>query len=240
MNESARKTQQKTWEAEHLNPQVLPQMDSEEPSSGVVLFFEWLKARRNRQGLNGLLGIEPCCGKGRNCIWLAQQGADMVLGLDFSHIAIGEARHRARKADVDQNTVFLVHDVAGPVMWPIHQLKFDLAIDCFGTTDVDSADGRQAVAFEFDRVLAPEAYLLVYALSPEDEFHREMIEKFPAEEPNSFRHPSGKFEKVFTRQELLDLYSSFHLIEERRVPKKAVFAGRAYQCNHHWMVFQKN
>lgn len=68
-----------------------------------------------------------------------------------------------------------------------------------------------------------------------------MIEKYPADESGSFRHPeTGKFEKVFTQQELEMLYGDFNCIAHERVDKDATFHGKTYPCSHHWMLFQKN
>lgn len=64
--------QRNRWEKEHQNPQVLLQMDSQDASSGVIKFAEWLKAQG--YDLAKLSGLEMCCGKGRSVIWLARQG----------------------------------------------------------------------------------------------------------------------------------------------------------------------
>src|SRR3989344_7507910 len=86
------------WDKEHQQPNVLPQMDSTKGSSGVVKFFEWLKTTVSKP--ENLSGIEMCCGKGRNVIWLAKQGVKMT-GIDFSPAAIAVAQKRAKEAKVE-------------------------------------------------------------------------------------------------------------------------------------------
>jgi hypothetical protein len=77
-------------------------------------------------------------------------------------------------------------------------------------------------------------------MSEEDTYHKNMIARFPAHEQNSFFHPkTGKFEKVFTRKELIGLYASAALIIEERIAKNAIFYGEEYSCNHYWMIFKK-
>ena len=129
--------QQKIWEQEHRRPHALLQMDSREPSGGVVKFFEWLKTYAKGQKLKG---VEMACGKGRNAIWLAQQGVDMI-GFDFSTVAIEEAKKRAKEEGV--NAKLLVHDATAS--WPFADNEFDFAIDCFGSTDIESIEGRESI-----------------------------------------------------------------------------------------------
>lgn len=226
--------QQYIWDEEHKQPYVLQQMDSQEPSSGVVLFYEWLK---NNNKLPIQKSIELGCGKGRNGIWLAKQLIDMT-GIDFSSVAIQEAEKRAKRQQVEQKTHFLFHDAT--TTWPFVTEGFDISIDCFATTDIETLQGRKFAVTEMVRVTKSKGYILVYVMSNDDEFHKSMLSKSPAKETNAFLHPTtGKFEKIFTREEILELYNGLILRAEKRVPKTATFFGKEYQCNHHWMIFQK-
>jgi len=67
-----------------------------------------------------------------------------------------------------------------------------------------------------------------------------MIKISPAKEKNAFLNPkTGKFEKTFDRDELINLHKMLKLIVEERIEKIAVFFGKEYKCKHHWMIFQK-
>ncbi len=226
--------QQHLWEEEHKHPHILLPMDSTDVSSGVELFVQWLK--KKGIDLARLHGIEMACGKGRNVIGLARQGMYMT-GLDFSTSAIREARRRAKRSVVPQ-TRFLVHDVTK--RWPFPRNTFDLAIDCFGSTDIESPQGRTAARQEILRILKPGGYFLLYTLSTDDEFHKAMMKVSPGREQNSFVHPTnGKFEKTFDRAELMALYKDFRLITLRRVRKTAEFFGKTYKNKHFWVIWQK-
>lgn len=225
--------QQRIWEEEHRNPFVLLPMDSHEPSSGVVSFYEWIKSKN----VNQTNAIEMGCGKGRNSIWLAQQGLN-VDAFDFSAIAIKEANNRANAANISEKVNFHIHDATQP--WPFKSSSFDFAFDIFASTDIVSFLGRSFAHKELIRVLKSKGYLFLYTLSTDDEFHKEMLKQSPGEEKNSFLHPTtGKFEKVFDRDEILDCYKELKLIEKRVIEKKANFFGKDYNCKHFWMVFQK-
>ncbi len=227
--------QQERWNREHKSPKVLPQMDSNKASSGVVKFLEWLKSEG--QNPQSLKGIEICCGKGRNVIWLAEQGVNMI-GIDFSTAAINEAVKRSHKAGLDDQVEFTVHDVTSPFSVELESLDF--AFDCFGSTDIESATGRQAALNNLIKVLKPGGYLMVYLLSSDDEFQKEMIEKSPGPDPGSFIHPiNGKYEKAFTEDEVKDFYKYLKICAFERITKKDYFFGKEYSANHIWAVFQK-
>lgn len=227
--------QQIRWDKEHKNPNVLPQMHSAKASSGVVKFLDWLKGEGKQP--NKLKGLEMCCGKGRNVIGLANEGVN-AIGLDFSQSAIAEAKKRAQGAGVDDQTQFFVQDVTQP--FPVEPNSLDFAFDCFGSTDIESAEGRKAALDNLIKVLKPGGYLMVYLLSSDDEFQKEMIAKSPGPDAGSFIHPvNGKYEKAFTEDEVKNFYKELKLRVFERVSKKDIFFGKEYNANHIWAVFQK-
>lgn len=229
------KQQHNKWDKEHQTPTALLQMDSHDPSSSVTKFAEWLK--QNNEALSELSGLEICCGKGRNIIWLAQQGVHMH-GLDFSNTAITEAKKRAYEAGVSDKTQFVTWDVTLP--YSIVAKSLDFTIDCFGSTNIETIQGRRTTLENIIDVLRPGGYLMVYLLSMDDEFYKEMTDKYPGSDEGSFIHPTtGKYEKAFTEEEVTKLYTDFDLKVLERIPKKAIFDDKTYDCNHIWAVFQK-
>lgn len=227
--------QQEKWDQEHKRPQVLLQMDVTKPSSGVMRFLDWLKAHGKVP--SGLKGLEICCGKGRSVIGMATQGVSMI-GLDFSPNAIEEAKRRAQEAGVADRAQFFVQDVTKP--FPIEAGTIDFAYDCFGSTDIESLDGRKAALMNTVVALKPKGYLMVYLLSTDDEFQKEMIESHPGPDAGSFIHPvNGKYEKAFTEDEVKEFYSQLQLLALERIAKKDSFFGKEYNAKHIWAVFQK-
>jgi len=202
-------------------------MDRQQASGGVQKFWLWLMQKTNKKNP---AGIEMGCGKGRNSIWLSGQGAKMVA-FDFSQNAIREAKKRAH---LGVDVKFLVHDASKK--WPFESNSFDFAVDCFASMDIESPDARSFARDEFRRTLKKGGILLVYTLSTDDEFHKEMVKKSPAAEKNSFIHPTGKFEKIFDRKELLDFYKDFKLLEVERIEKDEEFFGKTYHCKHFWII----
>lgn len=223
--------QRKAWDEEHKNPAMLLQMDSNEASSGVKKFWQFL----NEQNHYHWKGIEMGCGKGRNTIWLSKVNGVQMFGFDFSDAAIAEAQKRAR--DANSSAQFFVMDATET--WNFPDNSFDFVIDCFATTDIESADGRAFAVSEMHRVLKPGGFLLAYLLSTDDQFHKEMILKSPAKERNAFHHPTGKFEKVFDEEELKKIYVDFKVVNWERIDKVTQFEGKDYACKHFWLVLSK-
>lgn len=124
------------------------------------------------------------CGEGRETIYLAKHGFD-VMGLDFSPTAIKKARRRAEQAGVE--IPFIVEDLT--------KLKqslgsFDLVMDFGALNDMSQDDrdrymvnvlpmtkpGGQLVMFCFDRMLSPEEVSRRF----ESQFSIDVLQRLPS------------------------------------------------------------
>src|SRR4051812_33792254 len=93
MNRLSRKTilsssathvkQRRIWEQEHKRPAMFPTVNSNVADPGVVRFWNIIDSSNRK---TAPYGLEICCGKGRNAIWLAENGARMSA-FDFSETA---------------------------------------------------------------------------------------------------------------------------------------------------------
>lgn len=97
------------------------------------------------------LAIDLACGEGRNALWLAAHGWQ-VVAVDFSAVAIGKAR------ELDTNR--LVEWVVGDATSYVAPQPADLALLCY--LQLPAAERRQAVRAAAAS-LAPEGTLLVIA-----------------------------------------------------------------------------
>lgn len=223
------------WNEEHRNPFALKQMDSMKGSSCLVPFYEFLESKK----VDNLVGLEMGCGKGRNVLWLAAKPLiARMYGFDFSDVAIAEANRRATEQGMTEKTELTVMDATMP--WDVRSDSMDFLVDCTASTDIENPEGRHFAAKEMHRVLKTSGYVFVYTLSTDDEYHQLLITQSPTREENAFIHPqTGKFEKVFSEEELDTLYQDFRSIEKRRIAKTADFFGKRYACKHHWRIYQK-
>ena len=232
MNRPTHADQQHRWEQEHQKPTLLLQVDASTASSSVQKFYTWLKTVSDQKGLHG---IEMCCGKGRNSIWLAKQGVTMI-GADYSKAAITEAKRRAREAGVDKDVSFITHDATKP--YDISRESMDFSVDCFGSTDIETAHNRKLAFQNIHRLLKPDGYMMIYLLSTDDEYSQELLRKYPGPEYGSYIN-DGKYEKAFSEQEIKELYGSMNMVVLERIPKKATYFEKEYRNNYIWAVFQK-
>jgi SAM-dependent methyltransferase len=234
MNRPSHAGQQKRWEEEHQKPTILLQIDASTASSSVQKFYAWLTAHTSEKHLKG---FEMCCGKGRNCIWLANQGAQMT-GADYSRAAIAEAKHRAVTTSADNNVTFMFHDATKPYDLPLESMDF--AFDCFGSTDIETAAGRKKAFHNVLNLLKPGGYMMIYLLSTDDEYSKDLLRRYPGPDYGSYIHPdNGKYEKAFSEDEIKELYGDLNLMVLERIPKKATFFDREYSNKYIWAVFQK-
>jgi SAM-dependent methyltransferase len=220
--------QQKAWDAEHKNPSVLVQMDSQAASSGVEKFFDFLQ--NNKMPYE--TGVEMGCGKGRNVIWLAKKGIEAV-GFDFSPAAIKVAKSRAKGTTAK----FIVSDATKK--WPFKSNSFDFGVDCFASTDIESEIGRRKALKEMIRVLKPGGYLMAYLHAVGAEFHKHVTKVAPGHEKNSFVRGDGKYEKIFNDAEIKRHFKGLKILEKEIIEKSTNFGDEKYPNKHYWLVFQK-
>ena len=230
MKKVSHQEQQKAWDDEHKEPQVLHRMDSEDASSGVEKFLQFLQEKN----IPHEKGIEMGCGKGRNAIWLAKKGVQMT-GFDFSPAAIALSKQRAEAADVHAS--FQVADATHT--WPFADEIFDIGIDCFASTDIESAEGRAFALSEMRRVLKPAGYLMSYMHAAGGEFHRKVTATAPGADKNSFIRGKGKYEKIFDESEARDLFKDFDVVQWDTIDKLTPFEGKEYRNKHYWVVLRK-
>lgn len=174
------------------------------------------------------------CGKGRNTIWLADQGMNMT-GFDFSEVAIQEATKRM-SAEIMSHCKLLVADAIET--WPFSDETFDIGIDCFASTDIETLHGRQKARDEFCRVLKPNGILLVSAMADSSPYHRSLVDNNPGEEAGAFLRSSGKFEKTFSKTELLNFYTKKFSVEtiELLTTKKIIEEHGAEEISENWWI----
>lgn len=221
------------WDDEHRTPLIFKFVDSTLPNPGVVEFWDWMKSRR---GTHALRGLEICCGKGRNSIWLAGKGVSM-FGFDFSEVAITEAMRRQEQLSLPERVHFRVHDAIS--LWPYSNQEFDFVIDCFGSSDIEPEEGRQNVLNEALRVLKPGGYYFLQIDSPEMGFFAERFNKTPGPERNTLLFPNGKVEAVLTELDIANWHHPLAIIEVRReIETTLEICGQTAPYKYFWIVAQ--
>ncbi len=226
--------QQKIWQEEHQRTATLPRMDSEDPSSAVVWFTDYLQQKKTHL-LNKIIDIG--CGKGRNAVYLAQQGFE-VWAVDYIPEALAEVQRKAKDLYLEKD--IHTQEMAIDQAWPFSDNFFGVAIDCFSSIDVETKKGREAYQKEMLRTLKPGGYAFVAVVSADDELESEMIRQKPGPEPNStYWEGTNKFQKDYDEAELREFYKDFEVVEVKKVTKPAFKLGKKYMATNFWVVLRK-
>lgn len=98
-------------------------------------------------------------GEGRNGVWLAEQGLD-VLSFDFSTVGVGKARQLAERRGVALTTKLA--DIAG---WDWEPDRFDAVVAIF--IQFAGPDLRDAIFRGIRQTLVPGGLLLLHGYRPE-------------------------------------------------------------------------
>jgi SAM-dependent methyltransferase len=118
---------------------------------------EFLASKKQLLSTSGRV-LAVADGEGRNGVWLAQQGLD-VLSLDFSPAAQAKARTLADRQGV--NLKFELEDVHG---WSYPENAFDVVVDIF--TQFSSPEQRARKWDGIKRTLKPGGLLLLQGYTP--------------------------------------------------------------------------
>lgn len=220
-------TQRKIWEDEHVHYDMLPAIHTLKPSGPVPSYANYLV----EQGLNpeNTYLLDIGCGNGRNSFYLAGRGF-CVTGIDFSQAAIAQAQVYAYKGAGPVH--FRVHDLATPL--PFVDASFQGIVDCCASICMPNP-GRERMVQEVYRVLQAGGYYLFYGVCPTP-----LLQTNPGEELHSALFPvTGKFEKQYTRDELLETYGMFSVKTLHTLSAPTIIEGNAMEYDLWIAIFQK-
>lgn len=227
--------QKEIWEREHDAPRMFPTVHSKLPDPGVVRFCTFL----HNAGITAGHGLEICCGKGRNTIWLQEQGFQME-GFDFCSNAVAAANAENLIRCANKRATFRLHDALSS--WPFSKNYFDFIVDNFGTADIESHEGFHFVMHEATRVLKPGGFYFLQIDSPELGFFAELMEHSPGDDKNTLLFPNGKVETVLTEKDIQEWDSLFPLkinTVERFVEHDIEIYGKKIPYKYFWIVLRK-
>ena len=220
-------TQKKIWINEHTKQETFTRMHSEKPSAPIPKFIDFLIAQGFIPKQTEALDIG--CGKGRNSIYIAQRGFK-VCGADFVPQAVEEAIKRASNFSVSAK--FEIFDISKK--WPYKDNQFGAIIDCNSTICIPYL-GRANAIREAHRVLRSQGYYFFYGVGP-----TEVLRKLPGTERNSGIFPkTGKFEKQYSKEELLESYRDFEVVSLSSIDSSDIIEGQDIKYSMWVAVFRK-
>lgn len=186
-------------------------------------FTRWLERNFGRQFLNPIINVlDLGCGNGRNLIYLAKTYGCRGAGYDISDVAAKRARERAKNLPVK----FFARSIAGKL--DSADSSFDIVLDMMTSHYLPRAE-RAALIDEIARVLKPGGWLLHKTFLLDNDINAQrMLREYPADEPNSYIHPTiGTLEHVSTEEEIRALYEPRFEIKKVEKTGKHIIHGKA-------------
>ena len=217
------------WEKEYRNPKLIT--NSDEPQLDFKHFIKWLR-KNQHVSLDGLRVLDLGSGTGKNSLFLAERGSD-VVGIELSKTAVRMAKERAEERDLDAH--FQTGDIGTTI--PYEDASFDLILDVVSSNSLDEAERRVYVK-EMRRLLKPGGHVFIKALCKDGDKHAvNLIEKFPGKEKDTYVMPSvGIMERVFSREDITDLYRDFEILNLERKNSYTNFEGKSYK-RQFWLAY---
>lgn len=183
-------TQHQIWTEEYEKNKNFGSTNTEFPSRVLETYF---KNKGKRFGK----ALDMGCGEGRNSIYLAQLGYE-VVGIDFVHSAIEKAKQKAEEKKLEIN--FIEQSLSELI--PLPDESFDLIIDMMVMHSLHKED-RTVYHSEVQRLLKPNGSFLFYTIAVESPEAERLFTEHPGPEEYSYIIPeTGAFEKAFTKEDL--------------------------------------
>lgn len=221
--------QYQAWETEYQKSKLLT-LDNK-PQGDVVRFSKFLKKRLKMQGrsVSDLSVLDLGSGTGRNAYYFAELGAK-VTGIEISTTAVRLAKARAEGAGL--SIQYLQQDMAET--FPVDTESIDLVLDVTSSNSLDEA-ARAKYLKELGRVLKSGGILFLKTLCKDgDDNAKYLLKHSPGKEYDTyFMKDLGLYERVFSREDLVKLYSDagFTLISIEKKTSYPKVDGRVYKRN---------
>ena len=217
------------WELEYQNPTFLT--NSDEPQLDFKHFVKWLR-KDQKVDLEGLRVLDLGSGTGKNSLFLAERGSD-VVGIELSKTAVRISKERAETKELDAH--FQTGDIGTTI--PYEDANFDVILDVVSSNSLTEAERRVHIK-EMKRLLKLGGYIFVKALCKDGDKHAlNLIEKFPGTEKDTYIMPiTGIIERVFTKEDIETLYIDFKIMRLERKNSYTIFDGKPYRRNF-WLVY---
>lgn len=221
----------RAWEQEYQNPQFLTL--GTEPLADVRDFIKWLR-RKQKIDTTEFTVLDLGCGNGKNLNYIVDMFAKQGIGYDISPTAIAHARELAGTIAVS----YEVRSISEP--FPLKDNSVDLVLDVTASNSLNE-QARAKFLSEISRVLKPSSYCFTRALCKDgDDNAKNLIKEFPGKEHDTYiLSGTGITERVFSKQDFIDLYSQyFEIIELEKKTGYQRWGNQKYKRNY-WLAYLK-
>jgi ubiquinone/menaquinone biosynthesis C-methylase UbiE len=155
-----------------------------------------------------------------------------TIGIDFAEVPLDHFNNKVTEEGLGSRVKIFEQSMGKT--FPIPDDSIDLALDIYGSINL-RADERSSCKNETYRVLKRGGLFLAYLTSRNSGFVKQMIDCTQGPEPDSVIFANGKFEKVFSEEEIRGFYKDFEIVEL----KKHNFTVGKYPVEMFWLLLRK-
>lgn len=173
------------------------------------------------------------CGYGRDCIYLARKGFD-VVGVDISCVALALGEEWKKREGIS-NIQFVCADIkAEAIEYMFASESFD-AVALYNVMQLFDDNQRRNLAAAFKQILKPGGLLIQAVFSEKEKGYGcgELVEK------NSYLTSAGRFRHFFCKEEIEELFAGFDFLrlEQVVIPEQQV--GKPPHVHQEWLIVLK-
>ena len=206
------KKSEEFWNREYAHVRNFESSRSWKPSSELLELGTYFK--RHKIPVKGWQALDLACGNGRNSIYMLQNwDLTNAIGIDFAEVPLAHFRNKAAEKSLTSKVKIFEQSIGKT--FPISEGSIDLALDIYGSINL-RAEERANCRDEIYRVLKRGGLFLTYLTSRDSGFVKQMTDCTPGPEPDSVIFNNGKFERVFSEEEIRDFYKNFEIVELRK------------------------
>lgn len=222
------------WTAEYTRGGI-PSSVRETPSGSV----KWAMGELKRLGYPLRTALDIGCGKGRNSLFMAEQGVH-VTALDFTPSAIEHLQTAASERHLVPLIRAVVHDVTEG--WPVAPNSMDLVVDAFCFKHITPHAARMTYRANLLRALRGRGHYLVSFASIGDGYYGQyVVEKRDSEEFLAVDPVIGVESVLYSRDAVLRFFSpELVAFAELQNDKPSVMHGKEYRRKTYALLLQRN
>lgn len=162
----------KLWDREYAQYNSIPSSDRDDPSRALMA------AQSQLEYTSIDVAVDIGCGNGRNAVYLANKGVD-VIALDFSTEAVAQTKRRVAQSSVSGSVEVLLSDITVGI--PVADNSIDLVVDSYFSCHLIGKSILNDYFSQVRRVIKSDGQLYWAGLGTRDEYYQNIIDSHPSE-----------------------------------------------------------